>query len=272
MTLVNIAIIIFSLNLLLKNIIREEHLEESFNFDILLALMMYFCYFGIYYNGIAIRANYAISIIYLILIIIVNGKFNLLKFLLTIGLFCLASLFHATAILGVFVILIFCLPLRFSRITYIAVLALFGFFYFSGYSQMIIQKFLNLNVFEVILNSFQNDGIAEINRYSQNVEIIGQVSIKFVFQYVLSFILIFPKKQPDIYYRYLNVYLAGVVIYCMLGSMQVFTRVQDFFTFSLFILSWLYIRKITSVSLSVLCCLIIIFPQLFFVLRIINKY
>lgn len=270
-TLLNILIVIYSLNVLLKNTILNEQVE-FFKFDILLALMMYFAYFGIYYNGIAIRANFAITTIYLILAIIGNGKYNLFKILSIIGLFCLASLFHTSAIIGVFVILIFYLSGRFSQVTYVLLLIIIGAFYFSGLSKTIVHDFLNLNIFEFILNSFYNDGIAEIDRYSRNVEIIDQISIKFIFQYVVSFILIFPKSQPAIYYKYLNIYFAGIIIYGILGSMQVLTRVQDFFSFSLFILSWLYIRKINSISLSVISCLVIILPQLFFILRIFNKY
>ena len=110
----------------------------------------------------------------------------------------------------------------------------------------------------------------KLSSYEGNVtqEIEG-VSMKFMFFWIMSFFLIFYSINSKIYFKYLNVYLIGLLIFGLFRSILLIERVTDYFLlfsfvcFYLFLIMqkplkfWLYFIPIVSV-------------QLVFVLRITN--
>ena len=271
LTSVNCLLIIEIIKLISQQICCGDNNKKK-HFDHVLALVMYFSYFGLYYNSIAIRANYTLTIIYLITAIYINRNITLRLILLTIFMLIVSSLFHKTAILGILVLIVFYFSHQYSKKTYILLWIGTGCIYFFGLSKIFVHWFLETNMLNKLLNIMNSDGLREIVRYSTFVNIENSISYKFIFQYLVAFLLIFPKKQIKFYYQYLNVYFMGIIIGGFFGSMGTITRIQDFFTFSLFILSWLFIRELKIAWFTVVLSIIIVIPQLIFVIRIINNY
>jgi hypothetical protein len=269
---INLFLILRIIQLVIRGLCMAESKLRKMRYDIILALIMYFCYFGLYYNSITLRANFALSLIYLIMTMFIDKKINPWKIAWAITLMFCATMFHSTAVIGILPILVFYFSRQYSVKKYLIINAIAGFVVFGGLSQRFVYFFLDLNLLDRLLELLNIDGLTEIIRYSTLVEINDNIPFKFIFQYILSLVFLYSKNQPLLYYRFLNVYYVGILIGAMFGAMGTITRVQDFFTFSCFILSWLYIRNLKSTVWILVTSLLIIPPQLFFVLRIINGY
>jgi hypothetical protein len=268
---INLVIIISTIKILRGSIAGS--LKKAKRFDYLLALVLYFSYFGLYYNAIAIRANYAISLIYFITALIVREKISFTILFFLILLFVLALSFHMTAIIGIFVIFIFWFSHRHSKRIYLSLWFFTGIIYFGRLGS----RFANFFIFTLlpaVESKFHISGLAYIIHASDNrmLQSESRIGARFIFLYFTALLLSLPRKKPIYYYKYLNVYYCGLFIAA--GFSSAFSgigRVYDFFIFSQFILLWLFIKEQKVIEMF-LRSIIVIIPQVIFVIRIINGY
>ncbi len=280
--LVNLLIILFSIKLIKKRILVDDvYRENSEYFDLnisksnqsystLLVIVMYFAYFGLFYNSIAIRANITLSLLLLITAILYLNINKVLKIILSLILFTTAVSFHSTAIIGVIVLLIYFFTNKLSTRTYLVIWIVVGLFYFSGLSEFLVSKFLNLDIINRILSASENQGLKDIDRYRDIVDISNKVSFRYIYLFVMGFYFFNFNTSDVVYYKYLNIYFTGLILGAFFGSMETFGRVLDYFSFYFFILAWIRVEASPSVRSYIVACFLLILPQLIFVLRIIN--
>lgn len=277
LTGLNLLIVILSIKLINSNATRDyipiyqdifigKHLKSYF-----LPIVIYFSYFGLYYNSIAIRANIALSILFLITAICSTNIKFIFKIIYTILLFFLSMTFHSTAIIGIPVLIVFFLFKNYTLKTYLLIWILVGLFYLSGLSELFVRKFIGLDFLNVFFAVSDNDGISEIAHYRDQVAINNNISFRYIFLYLLGFFVLKYKNNDAVYFKYLNVYFFGLVLGAFFNSMETFGRVLDYFSFYSFVLIWFALesKKMTSRGF-VINCTIIILLQLVFVFRLIN--
>ena len=275
---INLIIIWFSTNRISKLYQKEQFNSDSISvfegenrffsncsFSIL-PLTLYVCFFGLYFNTIVLRVGMTLSLVVLASSIAVKNKKNVLDYALIISILVLGYFFHSTAVFGFLIILILLSDFKFSKKNYLWIWFVIGIIYFTNFS-----TWLANSVFSFMLTLNEVTVLAtKLSSYEGNVtqEIEG-VSMKFMFFWIMSFFLIFYSINSKIYFKYLNVYLIGLLIFGLFRSILLIERVTDYFLlfsfvcFYLFLIMqkplkfWLYFIPIVSV-------------QLVFVLRITN--
>ncbi|MDX6182203.1 EpsG family protein [Flavobacterium sp. Fl-77] len=243
---------------------KNRFLSNSY-FSII-PLTLYVAYFGIYTNAIVLRVGIAISLLVLIVSYALKERKSVLDIFKIVGLFVLGYFFHATMLLGIFVVLIMFINKSFPQKRYLWICFIIGFVYFSNLSTL-----LSISVFSFITSLNELTVLAsKMSSYEGNVvQEVGGISNKFVFYWVMAFVLIFYSSSSKIYFKLLNVYLVGLAIFALFRSVILIERVTDYFlTFSFIIF---YIFLITQKPHKFWLFFIpIVIVQLVFVLRITN--
>ena len=151
--------------------------------------------------------------------------------------------------------------------TYIWIFAVSGIVYFSNLTSRLgssvfgfISSLNNLTVLSTKLGGYEGDSSMFISE---------GISMKFVFFWMMSFVLIRNVSSSKIYYKYLHVYLAGLAVFAVFRSVLLVERVTDYFLLFSFVLFYLFIIKQNSFKFWAYNFIIIIL-QLVFVLRITN--
>lgn len=277
-SLINLIIIEFSVNrigkLYLKELVNEEsfkdfNIENRFNINpsySILPLTLYAAFFGIYLNAVVLRVGITLSLVVLASTFAIKEKKSKLDYLLIVLILILGYLFHSTAIIGFLIILVLFSKIKFSQKTYLGFWFFIGIIYFTNFS-----TWLGNTVFSFMLSLNEITVLAsKLSSYEGNVihEIDG-VSMKFLFFWIMSFFLIFFRFKSSIYYKYLNIYLIGLLIFGLFRSILLIERVTDFFLLFSFVIFYLFliVQKPYKFWLYFIPIVLI---QLVFVLRITN--
>lgn len=277
-TLINLLIINYSINRIGKLFKSEQEIsnnaflgENRFfrntNFTIL-PLTLYAAFFGIYVNAIVLRVGIPFSLLILASSFLLKDKKNFLDILIINFLLVLSCLFHATALIGIFILLILCLNINFSIKSYFLGCLLIGLLYlfnlFPLLGNVVFSFIASLNELAFLaskLSPYEGDVL-----YDADAE---RISFKFCFFLIMAFVLILFKIKSKIYFKILNVYLLGLAIFAIFRSVLLIERVTDYFLIFSFIIFYLFLimqRPFKSWMYFVL----IIILQLIFVLRITN--
>lgn len=231
-----------------------------------LPLTLYVSYFGMYLNAIVLRVGIAMSLLVLAVSYVLKEKKNVFDFLKIISIFILGYYFHSTMLIGVLVVLVMFSKITFSKKTYLWISFFVGFVYFSNLS-----AWLGNTVFSFVTSLNELTVLAsKMSSYEGNVvQDVDGISIKFVFYWIMGFVLIFHSSSSRIYFKLLNVYLTGLLIFALFRSVLLIERVTDYFLLFSFLIFNFFLLKQSPYKFW-LYFIPIVIMQLVFVLRIIN--
>lgn len=275
---INLVIIDFSVNNIGKLIQKEQvdsynklgfqgsnRFFSNYSFSIL-PLTLYVSFFGIYFNAIVLRVGMTLSLVVLASSIAIKSKKSYFDYILILLILILGYFFHSTAVFGFLIMFVLFSNFMFSKKTYLWIWLLIGIIYFTNFSTWLANGvfyfMLTLNDLTVLATKLES--------YDGNVthEIQG-ISMKFMFFWIMSFFLIYYSINSKIYFKYLNVYLIGLLIFGLFRSILLIERVTDYFLLFSFISFYLFL-VMQSPSRFWLYFISITFFQLIFILRITN--
>lgn len=234
--------------------------ENVYNINyLLIGYLSYISFFGLFYNAIVLRAGLAISCLFLLLVI-ENKKVHLI-------LITLAFFFHQTSLF-----FLIGYPFFFARKltskAYFLVGILLLVIHLSGFSVYFVNSlmfFLNQ-----ILASLSDTQFSKLQIYSKSLlNIEYNISFRLLF-YELSFLFFAYSQALNKslkFYRFLNLYLIGLIISVFFSSVSQIFRLTDFLLISFVFLIWYDLffvkgraRSIISKSVFFIsCCLQVIF-------------
>lgn len=214
---VNLALLIMSFNNLNK--------EFSLKTPLVLGLIAYIPYYGLFYNAIVLRAGIALSLGLLALTL--KNKWSSLFFIL------LAFTFHKSSIILLLSYFIFNYFRKLSQKKYYFIAFSILFLYLSG-----IHYFLINNIVPDIISISQKLSVTSFANFKYYLSYFNDlkysISYKLLY-YILSlliFIYILPYVKSKIYFRYLNVFIVGLIISILFSTFEQITRLTDFLLIS----------------------------------------
>lgn len=236
----------------------------------LLALMLYFAYYGLFYNAIVLRAGIAISFLILANTFLIKENMSRKEKITFISLIFLALVFHYSSLVGIVGLLIFKYFPKFTLRSYLIVWMICVLFFFSGISIYFIKFITNY-----ILAFFKLFTATNLEKYEYYLTELYNIAYILPFKYIFSlfsglfFLLISTTNTPNIYYKFLNVFFAGLLLGAIFSAIDQFARISDYFLVYSFILYWYNFKYISNKwILGILFG--VVFIQLVFVFRIIN--
>ncbi len=251
------------------NLVSKKCINKKISF--LIPLIIYFSYYGIFYNAIVLRAGISLNILLLLYVLIsIKSRHYVFDYILYGLLFILAYLFHTSTIIALLILVVLCLP-HFQRKVYYVLLFVSIIFCYSSVGTSIMNYFYSFLIEHsfVTTNRETENGLDLLLRYGMTSEIGNVISFKFIFQIILAFIFLNSNAKFKLYKKLFNVYVIGLLIGSIGIRMETFGRVLDFFTFTSIILLWIdYVNSSKLGSLFKFS--FVFFLQLFFVYRIIN--
>lgn len=236
-------------------------------YNVFLLIITYFSYYGLYHNAIVLRAGVATTLLMISLAYFLRnrGKFDIIASLLF---FLLALSFHTSTLV--------CLPmywlvrhnLSFSkRIYHIILTNILLIYILSPYLGVIMNP---INQLFLIMG---NSGYAELAKfeYYQGASTFANegISFKFLYYYIWGWLFVDNKYKIDIWYRMINIYLIGLLVWAIFRPILWVERITDFYTFFYVILTMIFFAQHKKSVLSTLMVLAS-FVQLVFVFRIIS--
>lgn len=279
-TVINLIIIDFSMQRISKTYYAEENttVETSIsitdnklfvynnNFSIL-PLTLYVAYYGLYFNSIVLRVGIALSLVILSVSFSIKENKSRKDYIWLVLTLVLSYFFHSTALLGVFVNLIILFTTRFSNKIYLIIWLIIGLLYFSNLTSRlgdsIFGMITQLNTLTVVSSKLENyEGYDIFNAQG--------ISFKFIFFYLMSFVLLYENIESKIYFKLLNVLMTGLLIFAVFRSVLLVERVTDYFLLFSIILFYFYLLQQKTLKFWLYYVLIIMI-QVVFVIRISNK-
>lgn len=236
------------------------------NFSIF-PLTLYVSYYGLYFNAIVLRVGIALSLVILSASFSIKEKRSKLDYVWIILILTLSYFFHSTALLGVIINLIILFSKRFSNKTYILFWIFIGLFYFTNITSKlgdtIFGMITSLNSLTVVSTKLENyEGYDIFNAQG--------ISFKFIFYYLMSFVLLFENVNSKIYFKILNILFVGLFLFAIFRSVLLIERVTDYFLLFTIIAFYFYLLQQKTLKFWIYYSLIVLI-QVVFVLRITNK-
>lgn len=279
-TVINLIIVDYSMQRISKVYYAEENDEQSNsvyitlyekfiynnNFSIF-PLTLYVAYYGLYFNAIVLRVGIALSLVILSTSFALKEKKYKTDYFWIVLILTISYFFHSTALLGIIINLIIVFSKRFSNKTYIVLWILIGLFYFSNITSRlgdtIFGMITSLNSLTVVSTKLENyEGYDIFNAQG--------ISFKFIFYYLMSFVLLFENVNSKIYFKILNILFVGLFLFAIFRSVLLIERVTDYFLLFTIIAFYFYLLQQKTLKFWIYYTLIIL-VQVVFVLRITNK-
>lgn len=190
-----------------------------------LVFAFYISYFGIYYNGIAIRQGFAIALCIWAISLFLNKKY-----FRSLILFFISFLFHRLSFIAIIILLLLKITnrIRFSKTAYTLIFCVLLIYCFSGFGYVI-----NKYAFKILLDSINLIGLGgAYNSYLENfTSFINGFPYRVVLNILLGFLLIVVIEKNDICKSLLNIYLLGIMALCVLFGISAIYRGADYFLF-----------------------------------------
>lgn len=241
---------------------------EHRHFFSIILLTLYVAYFGLYFNSIILRVGIAFSLIVFAVSYALKIDKKPVDYIVVFLFVLLSVLFHTTAILGFIIVLIIFFSKKQSFKFYVILLFAIAVFYFlnitSRLGGVVFNVIISLNAFTLLSDKLSNYA------GSQSLFAAEGISMKFVFYWFMSFVLLFNDNQSKLYYKLFNVYIIGLAVFAILRSVLLVERVTDYFLLFSFILFYLYLIRQKSIKFWIYYIMIVLL-QVIFVLRIINR-
>lgn len=248
--------------------------NESGDRNFLLFFVLYFAFFGYYYNAIVLRSG--IAMMFVVSATLYACLEDKTKKDLALMILCqvLALLFHVSSAIGIPILVYLAYQNNERKYTRnLLILILSAFVYFTN-----IGSFVALGLVDSVLSrvALFNEGLSfsRFEIYLDGSESSG-VAFKYIF-FLLSAFLLNRMNIDNMYYRkILHIYIIGIFIFSFFRSVLIIERITDFFTIFSFVLYYILISNLKCSSpkshLNKLILIIgICVAQLIFAFRIIN--
>ncbi len=264
--IINISLILLSI----RKITRQ--IDANMSAKYIAAIVLYFAYFGLFYNAIVLRAGIAISVLVYSTTILFNPDLKKRDWVKVLFLFFIALSFHLSAIIGIIVVLLNYKSKPLTERSYLLIWFFIALIFFSGCSPYVVKGLLN-GIYSVFYLLSESDYQKYEYYLSELNGVVFQIPYKYLFQLFSGLLLVFVKDGIDeIYYKYLNIYLIGLFMGAIFSSIEQISRITDYLLIYLFILQWMFLiqsySRIKGIKAAVYP--VSVFLQLIFVFRIIN--
>ena len=186
----------------------------------MLAMILYSSFYGIYYQGIVLRAGLAILFYYYSIIQLIKGKY--IKF------FCLciiSVLFHKSILFVLTMPFIFLYKKEHSNKFYNIIILLILCFAFAKLylfiSPVLLIQMKNFIAFFNSLNKFEI--------YLRIGNLANRLEYKSIYYILIGFILVNQKIKNTSYKKLINIYIFGLIISVTIGSFNNINRILDLY-------------------------------------------
>ncbi len=251
--------------------LSESDISQTIEYPTFLSIILltlYVAFFGLYFNSIVLRVGIAFSLIVFAVSYALKTDKKLADYIAAFLFVILSILFHSTAILGLIIILIIFFSQKQSFKFYFILLFVIAVFYYlnltSRLGGVVFNFIASLNAFTLLSDKLSNYG------GSQSLFAAEGISMKFVFYWFMSFVLLFNDNQSKLYYKLFNIYILGLALFAILRSVLLVERVTDYFLLFSFLLFYLFLSSKTGLKFWVYYIGIVLI-QVIFVMRIINR-
>lgn len=194
------------------------------------ALVIYLCFYGLFFNFITLRAGLATSIFVLSLSIFNEKK------ILAIFLFLLASQFHSSVLL--FFPIFFILPyISSSRYLNSIWFLIIGIIYYTKFSIIMI------DLPEIVFRYLDIEALSRLKIYFENIIPDYKFSVRFTVNYIVLLFLIHHKSLNRKYQYWVGILLLGNTILSLFSIITSIERVASYLMVTSFIPSTIYLQE-----------------------------
>ena len=215
---ISVSITMKGIQMIVRNLTRRE---MCFPF----VFAVYISYFGIYYNGIAIRQGLAIAFCTLALAFLLNRKY-VRGLLLTF----VAFMFHRLSFIAFLIFLLYKLlaNLRISFKAYFICLFILLVYCISG-----LGYYINKYAFSLLLSLLNLIGLGKAyNSYIENWALyVHGFPYRVVLNILLGFLLLMIGDRNKESKNLLNIYLVGLITLCTFFGISAIYRGADYFMY-----------------------------------------
>lgn len=235
---------------------------------LIILYVIYFSFFGLYYNAIVLRAGIAISFVMLSIVKIfesdMKGKIGIYPFIY----FFAAFLFHMSSVCCIPIFLLSFRKKTLGRNSKLyALFTIFILYLFSPLLGIIMEP---INAMFTLLSNQDTGGLSKFDYYNDSsLYQSSGISFKFLYFYLVAVVTCFFYRKSFVWNKLLDIYICGLLIWAIFRPIMLIERITDFYlVISVFILSIYYFdKKNTSTKFLGLFCTCCI--QLLFIYRII---
>lgn len=236
----------------LKLIFKKE------NNLILFCLIMFISFFGLYYSAMVLRQGLVFSILIVSLGLLINKKIIASLLLGFISVF-----FHSSGFLVLLILAIYKILPIFKKQTYLIILILLGFIYYSRVS-------LLLNS-EEIIRLISRIPFFDYSRYYYLID-YNQLNSNWYLYLLLSGISIafFIEDKNKLIKRIFNLFIIGLLLMTIFRGISILERVTDYFVLFSFMLYGFIIYKTKNIGLRLLIFTVIFSINIYVVMNVIG--
>lgn len=262
----NTLILIISSSLIFRQLRKGLNLSQNYKFvsyNLVFFIILYYSYYGFYYNFIVVRAGLALALLTLSIAFYFRSLFLLSLFFLAVSLF-----FHSTAFVGLLTYsLLFLKPIS-PKFHY-------RFWFFSFL--VILFNIDNAIASYDWTAIFQLSDIKSESFYGSYLSASyenqsSEFSLFSVFILVIWYFVIRFRVESEVYMKLLNIYSIGNLIYLTGSSITTFSRVTDWLNYIGVITLFISIINIKSSKLRYVFFFFIVLIYNLFLLRVINFF
>lgn len=246
-----------------------NNFDKSLESNPLLFLILYYSFFGLFYNAIVIRAGIAISLMLYAISIENTSMPQNRKKILTYFLFIISISFHYSAILSIFIYILYKIIPKLPHNVYIIIWIIATMIFVCKISSHIIPMLL-----QTLLDIFDKLSGTNFNKYSYYItelyKLNDQLPYRLIFQFIACLLFIPVNTNQKEYYKLLNIYLLGLFLSSLFYSIEQLSRITDYFLiFSSFLFYFIF-QKYLRNKYIIIPYISTIFLHLIFIIRIIK--
>jgi hypothetical protein len=233
--------------------------RNKYDKNVVLSMVIYTTYFGIFYSAIVLRQGIVFA-----LMILVLGLLYDKQFIKAIVIALIALLFHKSAFLIFFIILIFMKTPLYSKKTYLFLIIAAAVIYYSKVTVLLGS--------DAVINFIANLPLGNYTRYLYLLHFNLKNSNWMLFLFASGIFFIIYSSNKHVNSKLMSIFIIGLFILSFFRGMAILHRVTDYFIFFSFILYALSINKIKNDFIKTAAFSFIVLANLYVILNVINHF
>ena len=204
---------------------------------LLSSIIVYISYYGLYYNAIAIRASFSLSLSMLIFSILLKKGISFKNFIAVLALITVSFAFHNSSFVIFMVLSCLFLPQLTQKQYLIISILIISSFYLK-----LSNLLFNILPLDLLSLSISSNDVAYGYKVTGYINDALQTNAKSNFFILHSVLLIYLllNYRKDIPYQLLNIYIVGLLIHSLFSFLPSINRVSDYFiVYSFVLVAWL---------------------------------
>lgn len=232
--------------------------------------LAYFCYFGLYYNAIVLRAGIAISLVMLSLMYAMAYNKNKL-WIPSILFMTLSIMFHSSAAVCLPMLIMAFKKKGFSfNVQKILLISIFFIYLLSPYLDIIMSP---INTVFVIMGNNDSGYVSKFDYYNDSsLYNSAGISFKFLFFYIFAVAFFLKRSINVVWNKVLDIYILGLLVWAIFRPVMMIERITDFYILIFVFLLPMFVYGLKSVINRMVILLFVCMIQLVFIYRIISSY